>query len=200
MALPGPRRTDPDYWKTSLLMDVFGGSDSLLYRRLRDDLGLVYAAYAYQTYKWKAGWLVGYLGCKADQTGKAVEEAAALMEDLRREVPEDELEIKRLDALNSFVFNVDNPAALTSTYAAYRMRGEPLNTLDRIQEDFMEASRNDLVRLAREYLDPKKLKVVVVSDGETMVTWKDGTRITLEDSLRRTAADLGLPFRILPLR
>ncbi len=200
MALPGPRRTDPDYWKTSLLMDVFGGSDSLLYRRLRDDLGLVYAAYAYQAYKWKAGWLVGYLGCKADQTGKAVEEAAALMEDLRREVPENELEIKRLDALNSFVFNVDNPAALTSTYAAYRMRGEPLNTLDRIQEDFMEASQSDLVRLAREYLDPKKLKVVVVSDGETMVTWKDGTRITLEDSLRRTAADLGLPFRILPLR
>ena len=200
LALPGPRRTDPDYWKTNLLMDVFGGEDSLLYRRLRDDLGLVYSAYAYQTYKWKAGWLVGYLGCKADQTGEAVRQAAAVMEELRREIPAGELETKRLDALNSFVFNVDNPAALTSVYAAYRLRGEPLDTLERIQTEFMEASRKDLVRLAREYLDPAKLQVVVVGDGGTPVVLEDGTRLSLKESLRQTALDLGLPFRVLPLR
>ena len=199
-ALPGPRRTDPDYWKTNLLMDVFGGQDSLLFRRLRDDMGFVYSAYAYSSYKWKAGWLVGYLGCKADRTGEAIQQTAALMEDLRREIPEDELETKRLDALNSFVFNVDTPAALTSAYAAYRMRGEPLDTLDRIQTDFMEATARDLVRLAREYLDPRKLQVVVVGDGDTPIPLKDGTRISLEESLRRTALALGLPFRALPLR
>ncbi len=59
MKLPGLRRTDPDYWKLNLLMSVFGGGDSLLYTRLRDDLGYVYAAGFYQTFKWQAGLLVG---------------------------------------------------------------------------------------------------------------------------------------------
>ena len=41
LTLPSVKRTHPDYWKINLLMSVFGGSDSLMYTRLRDDLGLV---------------------------------------------------------------------------------------------------------------------------------------------------------------
>jgi len=42
IALPSVVRTNPDFWKISLLMNILGGSDSLMYKRLRDDLGLVY--------------------------------------------------------------------------------------------------------------------------------------------------------------
>lgn len=200
MALPGPLRTDPGYWKTNLLVSILGGSDSLVFRRLRDDLGLVYSAYFYQTYKWKAGWIVGFMGCKGDRTAEAIEQAVDLMKGLRREVPVDELERKRLDELNSFVFNVDNAAALTEVYAAYHLRGEPLNTLERIQEAYMKASSEDLVRLARTYLDPSGLQIIVVGDRSIQVPQEDGSRIDLETSLRNTAEALGLPFETLPLR
>ncbi len=200
MALPGPRRTDPGYWKTNLLVDVFGGRDSLVFRRLRDDLGLVYSAYFHQRYKWKAGWITGFMGCKADRTAEAVEQAVALMEDLRGGVPADEFEQKRLDALNSFVFNVDNPAALTEVYARYHLRGEPLDTLEHIQEEFMDASSKDLARMARTYLDPAELRIIVVGDRSTRVAQEDGSPVNLETSLRRTAEVLGLPFETLPLR
>jgi predicted Zn-dependent peptidase len=200
MALPGPRRSDPAYWKTNLLVDVFGGQDSLIYRRLRDDLGLVYAAYFYQTYKWQAGWILGFLGCKGDQTARAVKETARLMQSLQEEVPSGELEQKRLDALNSFVFNVDTPAALTSVYARYRMRGEPLDTLERIQEAFMKAEQKELPALARKYLDPGRLQVFVVGDGTVPVVQEDGSRVTLEEALQAAAEDMGLPFVTLPLQ
>ncbi|MFO7783517.1 MAG: pitrilysin family protein [Desulfatiglandales bacterium] len=200
MALPGPLRTDPDYWKTNLLVRILGGRDSLAFRRLRDDLGLVYSTYFYQTAKWKAGWIVGFMGCKGDGTAEAIEQAVELMEDLRREIPVDELERKRLDALNSFVFNVDNAAALTGVYAGYHLRGEPLDTLERIQEAYMEASSDDLVRLARTHLDPAKLQIIVVGDRSIQVPQEDGSRIDLETSLRNTAEALGLPFETLPLR
>ena len=59
MALPGIQRTAPDFWKLRLLTDLFGGSDSLMYTRLRDDLGLVYSAGFFETYKWSAGSLIG---------------------------------------------------------------------------------------------------------------------------------------------
>ncbi|MDY6952385.1 MAG: pitrilysin family protein, partial [Thermodesulfobacteriota bacterium] len=97
LRLPSVKRTDPDFWKMSLLMDILGGRDSLLSTRLRDDLGLVYAAWFYQAFKWKAGMLIGYIGSKGDNTAKAVEETVKTMTTLQEEVPEEELEQKRLD-------------------------------------------------------------------------------------------------------
>ncbi|MFP4036823.1 MAG: M16 family metallopeptidase, partial [Desulfobacteraceae bacterium] len=200
MCLPGLLRTDPDYWKVNLLTDVFGGRASLLNQRLREELGLVYATYFYQSFKWRAGWLVGYIGCKGDRTPEALLETVRLMKRVQEELPADELERKRLDALNSFVFNVDTPSSLTEAYARYELRGEPLDTLGRIQESFMEARLEELQDLAAEYLDPGGLQIFVVGDGTVPVETEDGRRVPLEKALGETADEIGLPFEVLPLR
>jgi predicted Zn-dependent peptidase len=200
LGLRSIKRTHPAYWKMSLLMDIFGGNDSLMYTRLRDDLGLVYAAWFQQTYKWKAGMLVGYIGCKGDETRQAIQETVKIMNALRKEVPEEDLEKKRLDSLNSFVFNVDTPAALVETYGRYHMRKEPLDTLEKIQDAFIGAKREELEILARKLLVPKNLQVFVVVDKTTLVTKKDGTLVTLEEDLKALAKELGLPFKEIALR
>ena len=200
LALPSVRRTHPAYWKIGLLMNIFGGSDSLMYTRLRDDLGLVYSGWFSQTFKWKAGMLVGYIGCKGDKTGQAIEETVKIMTALRNAVPEKELEQKRLDSLNSFVFNVDTPAALVEAYSLYHMRKEPLDTLERIQDAFISATREELEVLARKLLDQKKLQVFVVGDKKTGVREKEGREITLEDDLKALSKKLGLPYEEIELR
>ena len=91
----------------------------MMYTRLRDDLGLVYSAGFYETYKWNAGSLFGYIGCKGDKTAAAIAQAIEIMNSLRQDVPPKEIEQKRLDALNSFVFNVDSPADLVKVYGNY---------------------------------------------------------------------------------
>ena len=164
LSLPSVKRTHPDYWKINLLMSIFGGSDSLMYTRLRDDLGLVYSAGFFETYKWSAGMLIGYIGCQGDKTVPAIAETINIMKSLHQEVPRQDLEQKRLDALNSFVFNVDTPADLVEVYARYYLRDEPLDTLEKIQDAFFTADRDDLRRLAREYLDPQKIQIFVVAD------------------------------------
>ena len=200
MTLRSITRTHPDYWKANLLMNVFGGSDSLMYTRLRDDLGLVYAAWFYQTYKWKAGMLRGYIGCKSDRTGQAVQETVEIMSVLRKDVPKKNLEQKRLDALNSFVFNVDSPAELVETYSRYHMRKEPLDTLERIQDAFISATREDLRALARKLLDQKKLQIFVVADKTTTVIKEDGAKVTLEEDLKVLAKKMGIPYKEIELR
>jgi predicted Zn-dependent peptidase len=200
MMLPSVKRVHKDYWKLMLLMDIFGGSDSLMYARLRADLGLVYAAWFYQTFKWKAGMLVGYIGCKGDKTSHAIEETVNIMTALQASIPKDHLEQKRLDALNSFVFNVDTPLALVETYARYHMRGEPLDTLERIQDIYIGAEIEELRALAGQFLDPKKLQVFVVGDKSTRVKRQDGTETTLEENLRTLANTLGLPYQEIELR
>ncbi len=200
LALPSVKRTDPDYWNMSLLMSIFGGNDSLLHVRLRDDLGLVYATWFYQSYKWQAGLLRGYIGCKADKTAEAIRETAGIMTDLGQDVPEGELAQKRMDALNSFVFNVDSPEELAETYSRYQLRGEPLDTLERIQDAYMAVKRQQLKALAKRFLDPKKLQIFVVADKTIKLVRKDGTRLTLEEDLRSLARELGLPFQEMALR
>jgi zinc protease len=198
--LPSLKRTHMDYWKMSLLMDIFGGSDSLMYTRLRADLGLIYSAGFYQTYKWQAGMLVGYIGCKADSTSQAIRETVRIMDGLRKHVPEEELEQKRLDALNSFVFNVNTPSELVGVYGRYYMRKEPLDTLEKIQDDFIRASKEELEALADRLLDPKRLQVFIVGDKGTRVMRKDGTEVTLEEDIKTLAKTLGLPYKEIKLR
>jgi predicted Zn-dependent peptidase len=200
MSLPGVKRTDPDYWKSNLLMNIFGGQDSLLYTRLRDDLGLVYTAGFYQTYKWKAGMLLGYIGCKGDRTRASIGETLTIMKSLAENVPQHELEQKRLDALNSFVFNVDTKAELVEAYSRYSLRGEPLDTLERIQDAYFQADRNDLQQLAQRLLDADKIQILVVGDKMTRVKRDDGTERTLEEDLMELARTLGLPYEEVPLR
>jgi predicted Zn-dependent peptidase len=200
LRLSSIKRTHPDYWKVSLLMNVFGGKDSLLYTRLRDDLGLVYSAWFYQTYKWKAGMLAGYIGCKGDRTGQAIQETVAIMKGLREEVPHKDLELKRLDALNSFVFNVDTAAELVEVYGRYYMRKEPLDTLERIQDAYMSASAEELRALAEGLLRPERLQIFVVADKTTSVTRKDGTKVTLERDLKDLAKGMGIPYTEIALR
>lgn len=200
LSLPSVKRTHPDYWKINLLMQIFGGNDSLMNKRLRDDLGLVYSAVFYETYKWSAGVLFGYIGCKGDQSVPAIQETIKIMRSLGQNIPQVELEQKRLDALNSFVFNVDTPADLVQVYARYFMRNEPLDTLGKIQDAFFSAENQDMRRLAAEYLDPAKIQIFLVGDKNIKVKGNRGNESTLEDIYMDLAESLGLPYVELELR
>jgi len=200
LVLPGFKRTHPAFWKARLLADIFGGSDSLMYTRLRDDLGLVYSAGFFQTYKWNAGLLMGYIGCRGDRTVTSIEETSKIMSSLRSNIPQRDFELKRLDALNSFVFNVDTPAGLVEVYSSYYMRQEPLDTLDRIQDAYLQATRDELRDLAVELLDPEKLQIFIVADKKTPVKRADGTEINLEQDLKLLAERMGIPYQEIALR
>ena len=169
-------------------------------KRLRDDLGLVYSTGFYETYKWSAGVLFGYIGCKGDQSVPAIAETIKIMKSLGINVPQKELDQKRLDTLNSFVFNVDTPADLVQVYARYYMRNEPLDTLEKIQDAFFGAEKEDLRRLAAEYLDPDNIQIFLVGDKNIKVKGNRGNETTLEDMLMDLAESLGLPFVELELR
>ena len=144
--------------------------------------------------------LAGYMGCKAESTTRAIEETVKVMNMLRKEIPSNELLQKRLDALNGFVFNVDTPAELVKAYCTYYVRGEPLDTLERIQDALMTASREELNVLAHKYLDPAKLQIFVVADKNRSVKNSQGSEVTLEKDLRELASRLDLPYREIELR
>ena len=98
------------------------------------------------------------------------------------------------------MFNVDTPADLVEVYARYYMRNEPLDTLDKIQDAFFTAERDELRRLARQYLDPQKIQIFVVGDKQIKINNLNGDELTLEKQLVQLADVLGLPYREINLR
>ena len=100
----------------------------------------------------------------------------------------EEFKQKQLDVLNSFVFNVDTPEALAQVYARYHQRGEPLDTLEVIQDRYIGADREGLGNLAKQFLAPERVGIGVVADKNTPVVRADGSRITLERFITRQAA------------
>lgn len=200
LILPSVKRNHPDYWNIRLLMDIFGGSDSLMFNRLRSDLGLAYVAGFVETYKWRAGMLVGYIGCRSDKTSQAIGETVKIMKALHQDIPKQDFQQKRLDALNGFVFNVDTPEKLVEVYGRYYLRKEPLDTLEKIQDVYMNAKRGGLRYLAGKFLDPEGLQIFVVGDKNTIVKKEKGAGVTLEEDLKVLAETIGLPFKEIALR
>ena len=80
------------------------------------------------------------------------------------------------------------------------MRKEPLDTLEKIQDDFIRASKEGLEALAERLLDPKRLQVFIVGDKGTRVMREDGTEVTLEEDIKTLAKTLGLPYKEIKLR
>jgi predicted Zn-dependent peptidase len=133
-------------------------------------------------------------------TAQAIDETVNIMEALRNNVPPAALEQKRMDALNSFVFNVDTPEQLVNAYARYYLRNEPLDTLERIQDFFFETKLADLKGLASTYLLPKKLQIFIVGDKTISIKLENEKEITLEEHLSSLAEKIGIPFTEIKLR
>jgi len=78
------------------------------------------------------------------------------------------------------------------------MRGEPLDTLDRIQEAYIQAKQEELESLSAKFLDPRRLQIIVVADKTTPVNKESGKVISLEEDLKTLARNSISPTRNSP--
>ena len=93
------------------------------------------------------------------------------------------------------------PTALETAYNQRLQMGSSVTTKEDIEHIFVSSTGPIIFRVVWwNYLDPKKLQIVVVGDGSLPVRGRDGESATMEESLERAARDLGLPYAKLPLR
>ena len=95
---------------------------------------------------------------------------------------------------------MDTKADLVRVYGRYAMRREPLDTLDKIQDAFFSADREELRKLAEELLSSPKIQIFVVGDKSIPVNTEGGQTQTLEQNLMDVAQKIGLPYKEVELR
>jgi predicted Zn-dependent peptidase len=171
LGLPTPQRTgwdDPDAFPTLLMNDILGGGGftSRITKRIRSDEGLAYSAgsrFDLGLY-WAGSFYVAYQSKSetvAFAAQIALEEIEALREGL---VSEQELATSKASFIDTFPGNFDSPAAVAALYANDALIGRPSSYWSEYRERVGRVTPEDIQRVARKYLDPERMLMLVVGE------------------------------------
>jgi zinc protease len=165
--------SDKDYPALAVMADILGGGfHSRLFRQVRSKLG-----YAYDV---GAGW-----GASYDHPGvfeiegstkspTTVDTLRAVNVEVRKirteEVTDEELKSAKDTVLNGFIFAFDTPAKTLNRLVRYRYYGYPDDFIFQYQKAIGQVTRADVLRVAKQFLDPAKFVVVVTGNPKDFGT------------------------------
>ena len=197
LALP---RNHPDYLAMDLAIRILGGEGSnRLYRVLRTDRGLTYGAQADLSALEQAGDFVADTDTRTETTGAALRLIVDEINRLQRErVSDRELSDAQAYMAGSFPLTIETPDAIASQILNVLFYGLPLSELETYRERVNAITPEDIQRVARTYLHPDRLSVVLVGNAAGFAPQLKGLGFDSYDlvSLRDldvTTADLHRP-------
>ena len=192
----GIARRHPDYLATDLAIKILGGEGSnRLHRVLRSERGLTYGAEADMQALKQAGDFAAETDTRTETTAEAlrliVDEFARLQ---RERVSDRELADAQAYLAGSFPLTIETPDAIAAQVLNVLFYGLPLTDLETYRERVNAITPDDIQRVARQYLKPDRLSVVLVGDAAKFADQLRGIgfdqyeQINLSD-LDLTAAD-----------
>ena len=168
IALP---RKHPDYLAFDLTMKILGGEGAnRLQRVLRTERGLTYGASAeYQALR-QAGDFVADTDTRSEATAEVlrviVEEIAKLQHE---RVSSRELQDAQAYLTGNFPLTIETPEDIAAQVLNAIFYGLPLSDMENYRELVNAITPDDVQRVAREYLKPDRLSVVLVGNASAFV-------------------------------
>jgi len=166
----GIEKSNPDLYAVKVMNYILGGGgfNSRLMREVRSNRGLAYSVYSYYQVGRR---LPGPFVAGAETKNASAQEVVGLMRDLmegmRREpVSPDDLRTAKESLINSFVFAFDDSHAVVSQRMTLDFYGYPVDYLEKYREKMGAVTREDVLRVAREYLDSERQVILLVGAPE----------------------------------
>jgi hypothetical protein len=189
IALP---RKHPDYLALDLALKILGGEGgNRLHRVLRSERGLTYGASADINALKESGDLVADTDTRSESTGEAlrliVDEMARLQ---RQRVQERELADAQAYLTGSFPLTVETPSAIALQVLNAVFYGLDLDDLQTYRERVNAVTPDDIQRVAREYLRPDRLSIVLVGDATVFAKQLAGVGFEQFDRIPLNELDL----------
>ncbi|MFQ5956922.1 MAG: M16 family metallopeptidase [Candidatus Brocadiales bacterium] len=163
----GIERTNPDYFPVRIMNFILGGGSftARIPKKVRDEEGLAYSVYsAFHTPR-DLGFFFVSCQTKAESTAKAI---SLILEEVQRikqtPVDDDELKGAKDTFTNQFIFLFTSSAAVVSHKVDIEYKGLPLDYLETYVENILAVTKEDVLRVAQEYLHPDKNTLLVVGD------------------------------------
>jgi len=162
MGTPTFRRSDPRRYGSILVSTALGGGmSSRLFQRVREELGLAYTVYTFQSFYAEAGLAGVYMATRPDTADQAISEvqrelAQLVSPGLRGE---DLVDVKN-QTKGQVLLSLESTSARLHRLAGVALYEEPYLTLDEICARIDAVSEEEVAGLCREYYAPELQTVV----------------------------------------
>ena len=164
LGLPGLDRRSEDYVEATVLFEVLGGGmSSRLFRKLREEKGYTYGVGAGADARRLAGASVVRGSVKAEVTGAALQDLLGELQRMRDEpVPAEELAEAKNGIVRSLPGRFSSVGGIAGQLAVLAVHGLPDDYWGTYAREVEQVTPADVQRVARKYLDPQRLTLVVV--------------------------------------
>jgi zinc protease len=165
----GVARTTEDYYALEVMNTILGGSfTSRLNQNLREDKGYTYGARSAFSYRPVEGPFMATAAVQTDVTGPALAEFMNELRAIRDPIPEEEVALARNFLAARFPGGFQSVGDITASMGeivTYNLPDDYFNTyVDRI----LAVTAADVERVARRYVDPDHLAIIVVGDRQVI--------------------------------
>jgi zinc protease len=189
-----PRR-HPDYLALDLAVKILGGEGgNRLHRVLRSDRGLTYGASADLNALKDTGTIVAETDTRSDSTGEALRLMVDEMSRLQRQrVGERELSDAQAYLTGSFPLTIETPSAIAMQVLSAVFFGLDLQELQNFRERVSAVTVDDIQRVAKTYLRPDRLSIVLVGDASKFEKQLPGAGFDQVEKIAVSELDLSSP-------
>jgi predicted Zn-dependent peptidase len=148
----------------AILVNVFGGGmSSRLFQRVREELGLAYAVFAYKTFYLSTGHLGVYVGTQTATASKAVEAIRAEFDQLAREgLPTAELAHGKQQLKGQIMLSLESPMARMSRLAGFTLYDDYYRPLDDMLAAVDAVSPDEIAAVAAEFFPAERQSLVIL--------------------------------------
>lgn len=153
---------DPRRFPMLLLsMLLGGGMSSRLFQRVREELGLAYSVYTYQSFHADAGMHGVYVATAPETAGAALDAIRAELHSvLQHGLPADEIAMGRQQLKGQITLSLESVSSRMYRAASVELYGEPYRTLDDLLALIDSITDDDVARSAVEFFDPDGMSVL----------------------------------------
>ncbi|MDQ1559457.1 MAG: zinc protease [Pyrinomonadaceae bacterium] len=167
IANAGITRTDPDYFPVLVMHTVLGANaSSRIFMNLREDKGYTYGAYTSLDARRDAGSFRATAEVRTPVTGESLKEffyeLGRIREDL---VTEKELLDAQTYLTGIFPIRLETLDGLIDQLIQIKMHDLPDDYLHIYRERVSAVTREEVLRVAREYVTPDRAAIVIVGDA-----------------------------------
>ena len=164
-------RSNPDYFPVLVMNQVLGASaSSRLFMNLREDKGYTYGAYSRFDTKRQAGNFQATAEVRSPVTGDSLKEFFAEFNNIRNEkVSQEELKNAKSFLTGVFPLRAETQEGLTNLLVSQQLYDLPENYLQTYRDKINAVTLDDVERVAKKYISPDKVAIVVVGDADQII-------------------------------
>lgn len=165
----GISREDPDYYAVMIMNYILGGGgfSSRLMDNIRDNRGLAYDVHSSVSAQKEPGPFRVWMQTKSESANESIDEILKELKRIRTEpVSEKELTDAKAYLTGSFPLRMDTYAKIAGILTAIEIYNLGLDYPRKYPGLINAVTREDILRVAKKYIDPDRMVIVVLGNQE----------------------------------